>query len=145
MKWVTRESAKVDRVASPWLIKRFIDPEAEFLFVPKDMVLDVAKKENAIPFDYPGVEYGHHDGKCTFETLIEKYNIKDPVVHEMAKIVHGADVKEDVHVIPESAGLRAIAHGFKYLIKDDHEKLKVEFPIYDALYEFCKAKLEGLE
>jgi len=145
MKWVTREKAKVDRIACPWLIKRFIDPDAEFLFVPRDKVLEVAKKENAIPFDYLGVELGHHDGKCSFETIVEKYNITDPAVKCMAQIVHGADVKEDLYKISESAGLRAIAHGFKYLVDDDHKKMKLEFPMYDALYEYCKAKLEGKE
>ena len=107
--------------------------------------MEVAKKENAIPFDYPGVELGHHDGKCSFETIVEKYNITDPAVKCMAQIVHGADVKEDLYKIPESAGLRAIAHGFKYLVDDDHKKMKLEFPMYDALYEYCKAKLEGKE
>ncbi len=141
MKWVTREHAKVDRIASPWLIKKFIDPDAEFLFVPREKVLEVAEKENAIPFDYPGVEHGHHDGKCTFETLVEKYNIDDPAIKCMAKIVHGADIKEDLYKIPESAGLRAIAHGFNILIDDDYKKMELEFPVYDALYEYCKAKI----
>lgn len=145
MKWVTRERAKVDRIACPWLIKKFVDPDAEFLFVPREKVLEVAEKENAIPFDYPGVELGHHNGKCSFEAIVEKYKIDDPVVKCIAQIVHGADVKEDLHKIPESAGLRAIAHGFARLIEDDHKKMELEFPVYDALYEYCKAKLEGKE
>ena len=145
MKWVTRENAKVDRIACPWLIKKFVDPDAEFLFVPRDKVLEVAEKEGATPFDYPGVELGHHNGKCSFETIVEKYNITDPAVQCIAKIVHGADVREDLHKIPESAGLRAIAHGFKYLVDDDHKKMELEFPVYDALYEYCKAKLAGKE
>jgi len=142
MKWVTREKAKVDRIACPWLIKRFIDKDAEFLFVPREKVLEVAEKENAIPFDYPGVELGHHDGKCSFETIMEKYNLTDPALKCLAEIVHGADVKEDLHKIPESAGLRAIAYGFYLMVDDDHKKMELEFPIYDALYEYCKDKLE---
>ncbi|MGQ4914815.1 MAG: chromate resistance protein ChrB domain-containing protein [Candidatus Asgardarchaeia archaeon] len=142
MKWVTREKAKVDRIACPWLIKRFIDKDAEFLFVPREKVLEVAEKENAIPFDYPGVELGHHDGKCSFETIMEKYNLTDPALKCLAEIVHGADVKEDLHKIPESAGLRAIAYGFYLMVDDDHKKIELEFPIYDALYEYCKDKLE---
>jgi len=143
LKWVTQENAKVDRIACPWLIKKFVDPDAEFLFVPKDKVLEVAEREGAIPFDYPGVELGHHDNKCSFEAIVEKYKIDDPAVKCLAEIVHGADVKEDLYKIPESAGLRAIAHGFAALIKDDYKKMELEFPIYDALYEYCKAKVKG--
>ncbi|MGQ4891656.1 MAG: chromate resistance protein ChrB domain-containing protein [Candidatus Njordarchaeia archaeon] len=143
MKWVTRERAKVDRIACPWLIKKFVDPDAEFLFVPKEKVLEVAEKENAIPFDYPSVELGHHDGKCSFEAIVEKYNIDDPAIKCLAEIVHGADVKEDLYKIPESAGLRAIAHGFALLVEDDYKKMELEFPIYDALYEYCKKKVAG--
>ncbi len=142
MKWVTREKASVDRIACPWLIKRFVDPDAEFLFVPRDKVLEVAEKEKAIPFDYPGVELGHHNGKCSFEAIVEKYNITDPAVLCIAQIVHGADVDEDIDKIPESAGLQAIAFGFKYLIDDDNKKMELEFPVYDALYEYCKVKNE---
>jgi len=145
MKWITREKAKVERIACPWLIKRFIDPEAEFLFVPRDKVLEVAKKENAIPFDTPGAELHHKDGKCTFEVMLEKYNIKDPALEYMAKIIHGADIPEDINITPESAGLRAIAHGFHYLIEDDYKKMELEFPMYDALYEYCKRKVAGQE
>lgn len=141
MKWVTREKAKVDRIACPWLIKRFIDPNAEFLFVPRDKVLEVAEKEKAIPFDYPGVELGHHDNKCSFETIMEKYNLDDPALKCIAQIVHGADVRDDLTKFPESAGLRAIAYGFYLLVDDDHKKMELEFPIYDALYEYCKDKL----
>ena len=104
--------------------------------------MEVAEKENAIPFDYPGVELGHHDGKCSFETIMEKYNLTDPALKCLAEIVHGADVKEDLHKIPESAGLRAIAYGFYLMVDDDHKKIELEFPIYDALYEYCKDKLE---
>lgn len=141
MKWVTREGAKVDRTACAWLIKRFVDPEAEFLFVPREKVLEVAEKENAIPFDYPGVELGHKDNKCSFESIIEKYKLEDPALKCMAKIVHGADIKEDLYKIPESAGLKAITYGFYLMIKDDHKKLELIFPVYDALYEYCKWKI----
>jgi hypothetical protein len=141
MKWVTREKVKVDRVACPWLIKKFIDLEAEFLFVPKDSVLEVAKREEAIPFDVPGVELGHHEGKCSFEAIVAKYGIEDPAIHLLAKIVHGADIVEDLYGQPEAPGLRAIAEGFRYLdLKDDYEILAHEFIVYDALYAYCKQK-----
>jgi hypothetical protein len=96
VKWITRERVKVDRVACPWLLKKFVDPEAEFLFVPADKVLEIAEREEAIPFDVPRVELGHHEGKCSFEAIIEKYRINDPAIHLLAKIVHGADVSEDL-------------------------------------------------
>ena len=115
MKWVTREGVKVDRVACPWLIKNFVDREAVFLFVPSDMVMEVAIREQAIPFDAPGVELGHHDGKCSFEAIVEKYRIADPAVALLAKIVHGADVERDLHGRAEAAGLKAIAEGFRAL------------------------------
>ena len=102
MKWITRERVKVDRVACPWLIKKFIDPQAEFLFVPRDKVLEMAAQEGATPFDIAGVELGHHDGRCSFEALVTKYRIEDPAVHLLAKIVHGADVKEDLFGRPEA-------------------------------------------
>ncbi len=143
MKWITRERVKVDRVACPWLIKKFIDPQAEFLFVPRDKVLEVAEREGAIPFDLPGVELGHHDGKCSFEALIAKYEINDPAVHLLAKIVHGADVEKDLFGRPEAPGLEAIAEGFRYLgLKDDHEILEKEFIVYDALYAYCQQKVQ---
>jgi hypothetical protein len=124
MKWVTREKVKVDRVACPWLIKKFVDSEAEFLFVSAEKVLEVAKRQGAIPFDVPGVELGHHEGKCSFEAIVEKYGIKDAAVHLLAKIVHGADVAEDLYGQPEAPGLKAIAEGFRHLgLKDDHEIL----------------------
>ena len=141
MKWITRERVKVDRVACPWLIKKFIDPQAEFLFVPREKVLEVADREGAIPFDVPGVELGHHDGKCSFEALVAKYKIEDPAVHLLAKIVHGADVKQDLFGRPEAPGLEAIAEGFRCLgLKDDHEILEKEFIVYDALYAYCRGK-----
>jgi hypothetical protein len=143
MKWVTRERVKVDRVACPWLIKKFIDPKAEFLFVPGDKVLEVANHEGAIPFDVPGAELGHHGGKCSFEALVAKYKIVDPAVHLLAKIVHGADVKQDLYGRPEAPGLEALAEGFRYLgLNDDHEVLKKEFIVYDALYAYCRQKVQ---
>jgi hypothetical protein len=142
MKWVTRERVKVDRVACPWLIKKFIDPEAEFLFVLADTVLDVAKREGAIPFDVPGVELGHHEGKSSFEALVAKYRMEDPAIHRLAKIVHGADVARDLYGEPEAPGLKAIAEGFRYLgLKDDHEILAKEGIVYDALYAYCQHKV----
>jgi hypothetical protein len=143
MKWVTREGAKTDRVACPWLIRRFIDPRAEFLFVPADQVLEVAKREGRKSFDCPGGDYTHHDGKCSFEVLIEEYRLQDPALQILAPIVHGADIPGDVGIVPEAAGLQAIAHGFAAICPDDHRKLELEFPVYDALYAWCQAKAEG--
>ncbi len=143
MKWVTREHVRVDRVACPWLIAKFIDPRAEFLFVPLDQVMGVVAKEGAIPFDAPGVELGHHGGKCSFEAILSKYKIKDPALQLLAEIVHGADIKEDINLRPESAGLKAIAEGFGELgLRNDHEILKTEFPVYDALFAYCGKKLK---
>jgi hypothetical protein len=145
MKWITRERVKVDRVACPWLIKKFIDKEAEFLFVPADKVLEIAQREGATPFDIPGVELGHHNGRCSFETILEKYQIKEPAMDLLAKIVHGADVAQDLYGMPEAPGLKAIAEGFRYLdLKDDHEILSRELIVYDALYAYCQQKvMEG--
>ena len=143
MKWVTRERVKVDRVACPWLIKKFVDPEAEFLFVPPDQVQAVAEREGATPFDVPNVELGHHDGKCSFEAIVSKYEIDEPAVQLLAKIVHGADVAEDLYGRPEAPGLKAIAEGFQQMgLKDDHEILRLEFPLYDALYVYCQRRAE---
>jgi hypothetical protein len=144
MKWVTRERVKVDRVACPWLIRKFVDPSAEFLFVPADRVADVAEREGATPFDVSGVELGHHDGRCSFEAIIRKYRIDDPAVGLLAEIVHGADVVDDMYGRPEAAGLKAIAEGFRTLdLKDDHEVLAREFIVYDALYGYCRAKTKN--
>jgi hypothetical protein len=143
MKWVTRERVKVDRVACPWLIKKFIDPKAEFLFAAREEVLEVAAREGAIPFDVPGVELGHHEGRCSFEAMVAKYKIEDPAVHLLAKIVHGADVEQDLFGRPEAPGLEAIAEGFRYLgLKNDHEVLEKEFIVYDALYAYCRQKVQ---
>ncbi len=143
MKWITREKAKVDRIACPWLIKRFIDPHAEFLFVQKDRVMEIAKKENAIPFDVDGAELTHfyENGKefVSFDAIIRKYNLKDPALLKLAEIVRGADAKID-NPPPESAGLKAAATGFRILARDDYENMKMQFPLYDALYEYCKLK-----
>ena len=143
MKWVTRAGAKTDRVACPWLIRKFIDPQAEFLFVPKEQVLEVAKREGGKSFDCPGADYTHRDGKCSFEALVEDHGLKDPGLRVLAQIVHGADVAADVQIVPEAAGLQAIAHGFAANVTDDHRKLALEFPVYDALYTWCQVKAAG--
>lgn len=142
MKWVTREGAKTDRVACPWLIKRFIDEEAEFLFVAKDKVLAVAQQQGGKSFDATGADYTHRDNKCSFEVLIEEYALHDPALTELAQIVHGADIPADIDLVPEAAGLRAIAEGFFFSCPDDHEKLQHEFPMYDALYAWCQHRLD---
>jgi hypothetical protein len=143
MKWVTRERPRTDRIACPWLIRRFIDPEAEFLYVPAGEVLDVAEREGALSYDAPGARYTHRDGLCSFEVLVEEYGIADPAVGLLAQIVHGADVAEDVDATPQSAGLRAVAEGFSYFEPDDHRQLELELPVYDALYAWCRRELEA--
>jgi len=146
MKWVTRERAKVDRIACPWLIKKFVDPGAVFLFVPADRVKDVAKSEGAIAFDAPGVELTHYkEGDrefVSFDAIVRKYGLKDPALLELAKTVRGADAKIP-DAPPESAGLEAAALGFRRIAKDDFDNMRLQFPLYDALYAYCKAKLEG--
>jgi hypothetical protein len=141
MKWVTREKVKVDRVACPWLITKFIDPQAEFLFVPADRVMDVAQREGAVPFDVPGVEFGHHGKECSFDALVKKYGLdRDPAIVLLAKIVNGADTDNSLWNQPEAAGMKAIAEGFRHLgLKNDHEILAKEFIVYDALYAYCRA------
>lgn len=141
MKWVTRERPRTDRIACPWLIRRFIDSEAEILYVPAGDVLAVADRDGAISFDAPGARYTHRDGLCSFEVLIEEYGIDDPAVGLMARIVHGADVTEDRHATPESPGLYAIAEGFARLDLPDQRQLELELPIYDALYAWCQAEV----
>jgi len=146
MKWVTRERVKVDRVACPWLIRKFVDPDAQFLFVPSERVMEVSESEPAIPFDVTGVELGHHSGKCSFEAIVEKYEIKEPAIKLLARIVHGADVSGDLYGEPEAPGLKAIAEGFRHLgLKDDHEVLKKQFIVYDALYEYCRQRLPAVQ
>src|SRR5437016_3740705 len=135
MKWVTRKNANVDRVACPWLIKRFVDPEAEFLYVAADQVMAVAESEGATPYDVKDVELGHVDGRCSFESILLKYELQDAALDRLAKIVHGADVSTDRDISAEAAGLYAIAHGFALLHgDDDQEKIRLESPMYDALY-----------
>jgi hypothetical protein len=140
MKWITREKVKVDRVACPWLIRKFIDPQAEFLFVPADQVIEVSRREGAVPFDVPGVEFGHHGKECSFEALVKKHHLdRDPALALLARIVNGADTDNTLWKQPESAGLKAIAEGFRHLgLADDHEILAKEFIVYDALYAYCR-------
>lgn len=146
MKWVTRERVKVDRVACPWLIRKFVDPDAEFLFVPPEQVMELSQRDGAIPFDVAGVELGHHAGKCSFESIVDKYKINDPAITLLSRIVHGADVSADLYGEPEAPGLKAIAEGFKLLgLKDDHEILAKQFIVYDALYEYCRRRLGSVE
>jgi hypothetical protein len=138
MKWITRENANVDRVACPWLIKRFVDAEAEFIYVPADQVMEEAKRQDAIPYDVKDVELGHVDGRCSFDSIMLKYSLlNDPALVELAKVVHAADVNADIDTSPYGRGLRAIAHGFAYVHgKDDHKKIELETPMYDAFYAF---------
>lgn len=141
MKWVTRERPKTDRIACPWLILNFIDPDAEFLYVPADEVLTVAEREGAISFDAPGARYTHRDGLCSFEVLVEEHAIADPAISLLARVVHGADVAEDRDATPQSRGLLAIAEGFHLLALDDHRQLELSLPVYDALYAWCRNEI----
>ena len=140
MKWVTRKDVKVDRVACPWLIKKLVDPDADFLFVPPEDVEHIAEREKAIPYDVPGVELGHHGKECSFEAIVKKYKLgSDPALELLAKIVNGADTDNTLWNRPESAGLKAIADGFRHLgYKDDHALNAAEWIVYDALYAYCK-------
>jgi hypothetical protein len=145
MKWVTRERANVDRIACPWLITRFIEKDAEFLFVPKERVLEVARKEGAIPYDTPGAELTHYKENgleyVSFDAIMRKHGLKDPALLSLAKIVRGADA----HIPnppPESAGLQAAAAGFRELAKNDFENMKLQFPFYDAMYRYCQLKAD---
>ncbi|MDO8586000.1 MAG: chromate resistance protein [Armatimonadota bacterium] len=141
MKWITRKGVKVDRVACPWLIKRFVDKDAEFIFVPSEEVKETAERESAIPFDVSGVELGHHGPMCSFDAIVEKYRIQDPAVKLLAQIVNGADADLATYNRPEAPGLEAIAEGFRRLgFKDDHEILEHEFIVYEALYAYCLSK-----
>jgi len=142
MKWVTRKDAKVDRIACPWLVRRFINAEAEFRFVPPEEVASVAAREGAIPFDVRGAELGHVDGRCSFESILRKYELTDPALQLLGRIVHGADIPEDITIEPEAAGLQAVAHGFAAIFGDrDHEKLAAQMPVYDALYAWCRERI----
>jgi hypothetical protein len=140
MKWITREHVKVDRVACPWLIRKFVDPDAEFYFVPADSVMREAERLGAIPYDVPNVELGHHGKECSFEAIIKKYNLtEDRALSLLAKIVNGADTDNTLWHQPEGAGLQAVALGFSLLgFKDDHELNAAEWIVYDALYAYCQ-------
>ena len=144
MRWITRENIKVDRVACPWLIKRFVDQEAEFLFVPEGELLEKAKREGATPFDatrLPEVKLNHRGNRCTFEAILEDFTLTDPALERLGHIVRAADVKGQEHVAPEGLGLRAIAEGFAALGISDEERLSRQFPVYDALYEYARHQL----
>ena len=138
MKWITRSHVSVDRVACPWLISRFVDSEAEFIFVPKSEVDRISKEIQAIPFDAPGVELGHQDGKCSFETIIAKYGLSEPGLLRLAKIVHAADISAEMDTDPIARGLKAIATGYSLRFPDDLENLSHQFEVYDALYAWCR-------
>ena len=151
MRWVTREKAKVDRIACPWLIKRFVDPDAEFIFAPREKVMEVAKDKSAIPFDIEGAELMHYvdhgEERVSFDSIMRKYNLKDSALLDLAEIVRGADASL-ANPRPESAGLEAAAMGFREIARDDHENMSLQFPLYDALYQHCKLRItkkSGLE
>lgn len=137
MKWITRERPKIDRIACPWLIKNFIDKEAEFVYAPYDKVKEQAEKLDAIPFDIPDVEFSHHKDKCTFDYFVEKYKIEDPAIHTLAVIVRAADTDRH-HLASQSSGLWAISAGLAYNVKDDYELLHKGMMIYDALYSWAR-------
>jgi protein-tyrosine-phosphatase len=140
MKWITRERARVDRIACPWLISRFIDATPEFLFVPANQVLDVAKRDHAIPYDIPNVELGHHGPQCSFDAFVERYELVEPALDMLARIVRGADT-DDRALTPESAGLYAAATGFQATSRDDFDNMTRQFPMYDAFYAYCRAQV----
>ena len=142
MKWVTREKARVDRIACPWLISRFIDREPVFLFVPDAEVPAVATREGAVPFDVPGAELGHHGPRCSFDAVLDRYRLDDPALRALAEIVRGAD-SDARYLTPESWGLYALASVFRALARDDHENMRLQFPAYDALYAYCRARAHG--
>jgi len=142
MKWVTRSHVHVDRVACPWLITRFVDSDAEFLFVPKSQVKEIAEREGTIPFDAPGVELGHHEGRCSFEAIIEKYGLTDRALLRLVKIVNAADTGK-LDDDPIAAGLEAVATGYGVRFPDDHENLARQFEVYDALYAWCRLAVAG--
>jgi hypothetical protein len=137
MKWITRERPKIDRIACPWLIKKFVDANAEFLYVPKEQVFESARRSNAIPYDIPGAEYSHEGDHCTFDYIVKKHNIADKAIERIALIVRGADT-DKFQLAPEAAGLWAISAGLSNNIKDDHEQLALGMKLYDALYSWAK-------
>ena len=140
MKWITRERVKVDRVACPWLITKFVDKEAEFFFVPADKVMTEAGRLGAIPYDVPNVELGHHGQECSFEAILKKHNLTgNPALVLLSRIVNGADTDNTLWNQPEGPGLKAIAEGFRHLgFKDDHAINAAEWVVYDALYAYCR-------
>jgi hypothetical protein len=140
MRWVTRENVHVDRVACPWLIKRFVDPNAQFLFAPPERVQETAAKESAIPFDAQGVELGHMGDKCSFDAIIAKYNLTDSALLELAKIVRAADTNK-TGLAPESIGLEAMAAGSMMIAKNDHDAIEKQSYLYAALYAYCKLRI----
>lgn len=140
MKWITREHVHVDRVACPWLIRRFVDPEAEFIFVPSEEVERMAKKEGAVPFDTPNAELGHHDDECSFDAIVRKYGLKDEALLDLATIVRAADT-DAFEMAPESIGLEAISSGATMITKDDHETIDKSIFMYDALYANCRLRM----
>ena len=146
MQWVTRERPKVDRIACPWLIRRFVDPEAEFLFVPGDRVTAVAERAGATPYDVEGAELGHRGDECSFDAIIRTYRLaeRDPALARLALIVRGADTSAH-DLTPESRGLLAIAQGFSLAYADDHAQLEAELPVYDALYAWCRSRVTADE
>lgn len=141
MQWVTRARPKVDRIACPWMIKRFIDPEAEFIYLPEEEVANYASRSGAIPYDIPNVEFGHHGKECSFDAIIKKHHLSDHALLRLALIVRGADT-QDKDLTPESRGLEAIADGFRRLFNDDHEQLAAESIVYDALYAYCQGLVQ---
>ena len=141
MKWVTRSHVHVDRVACPWLITRFIDSDAEFIFVPKSKVMETAERENAIPFDAPDVELGHHGDKCSFDSIIETYGLTDKALLRMAKIINAADT-DNMDKDPIAAGLEAIAVGYSIRFPDDLENIENQFDVFDAIYAWCRLNVE---
>ena len=142
MRWVTRKNAAVDRIACPWLILRFIDPDAEFLYVEANDVERVAREQEADPFDIEGVKLGHVAGRCSFESILVEYGLENAALRRLGQIVHGADIESDADPAPEAPGLKAIALGYRKLFGDrDHEKLQVQLPMYDALYAWCQGEV----
>ena len=140
MKWITREYAHVDRIACPWLIRRFVDPAAEFIYVPSAQVAAEAERLGATPFDIPGAALGHHDGRCSFEAILSAYHLQDnPALALLGRIVNGADTDNTLYHQAEGPGLKAIAEGFRHLgLADDHAVLEAEAIVYDALYAYCR-------
>ena len=137
MKWITRQRPKIDRIACPWLIKRFVDEHAEIIYVLREEVVAKAKEMDAIPFDVPGVEYTHYGEECTFDYFLKKHNLEDPALKRIAEIVRGADT-DRFTLAPEAAGLWAISAGLSYNFKDDYDQLEVGMKVYDALYSWAK-------